>query len=84
MTGQALEALHWGLKQLQGTGSTHHTAEEMPPNRNSLRNWLLRRVLSILSLLQPKQFSISTEVLPVKIHALRPDFQKTPLKCKCL
>lgn len=59
-----------GLVGAMGTGSIHHAAQEMPPNRSNLINWLLRRVLSILKLVQLKELSNSTEIFPLRFIPL--------------
>lgn len=81
MIGRHLRFYSGALKEQQGIGAIRHTAKEMP-NRNYLTDLLLRRLLSILRLVQLN--SISTEILPLKIQTLRPDFQKTPLTSICM
>ena len=69
MTGKALEALQWGIVGAEG---------EQGLSITWLRKSLLIgiRVLSILRLVQLK----SSEIVPLKIWTLWPEFQKTPLK----
>ena len=70
MTGKALEALQWGIV---GAGGG-----EQGLSITWLRKCFLVgiRVLSILRLVQLK----SSEIVPLKIRTLWPEFQKTPLK----